>query len=317
MTARGIEESRFPLALLEHRYGEALAAGDLWSALGVIDEALERRIPATEIHTKVIEPAMARASHPPAESPLSVAEEHLATQITYRALARLAEPLRTDTPPSREQVLLAAVEGERHGIGLQMAADVLGGAGFRVLLLGADVPTTSLVAAVAARRPAVTGLACNWATPALVDAVAALDEAALDTRLFLGGDGVPSWLREHPYPWVHRSMGVVEAVESLLDSPAQVAPDQVRRSRRSSLAGTGSRRRSVRRRTPGRTIHLTPRQTQVLQGLADAKSTDQIAGELYLTPVTVRNHIANILAALGVHSRLQAVVAARRRGLID
>lgn len=321
MTVRGIEESRFPLAALEQRYGDALAAGDTWRALAVIDEALERRVPATEIHTEVIEPAMARVGAPPLRSPLCVAEEHLATQITFRALARLTEPLRTEPPASREKVLVAAVEGERHVIGLQMAADVLAGAGFDVLFLGADVPTVSLVAAVAARRPAVTALSSTCAGPALVDAVAAIDEAELETRVLLGGGGVPPWLRDHPYPWLDRSAGVVGAVEALLDSPAQVAPDELReearRTRRSAPAGTGSRRLSARRRLPGTAVHLTPRQAQVLQGLADAKSTEQIAGELFLTPVTVRNHIANILAALGVHSRLQAVVAARRRGLID
>jgi DNA-binding NarL/FixJ family response regulator len=70
---------------------------------------------------------------------------------------------------------------------------------------------------------------------------------------------------------------------------------------------------------PSATPHclLTPRQTQVLAGLAEGKSTDQIAAELVLAPVTVRNHVANILVALGVHSRLEAVARARRWSLID
>jgi DNA-binding NarL/FixJ family response regulator len=38
---------------------------------------------------------------------------------------------------------------------------------------------------------------------------------------------------------------------------------------------------------------------------------------LHLTTTTVRNHVANILSALGVHTRLQAVVAARKRGTLD
>ena len=62
---------------------------------------------------------------------------------------------------------------------------------------------------------------------------------------------------------------------------------------------------------------LTRRQLQVLRLLAEGKSTEEIAGELGLSPTTVRNYIAGLLAALGAHNRLQAVVAARRAGLLD
>jgi PAS domain S-box-containing protein len=61
---------------------------------------------------------------------------------------------------------------------------------------------------------------------------------------------------------------------------------------------------------------LTERQLEVLQLLAEGKSTSQIADELVLSPTTVRNHIAHVLANLGVHTRVQAVIAAARAGLI-
>jgi regulatory LuxR family protein len=52
------------------------------------------------------------------------------------------------------------------------------------------------------------------------------------------------------------------------------------------------------------------------QLLAEGKSTGQIADELVLSQVTVRNHIAHVLANLGVRTRVQAVIAAARAGLI-
>jgi DNA-binding NarL/FixJ family response regulator len=45
-------------------------------------------------------------------------------------------------------------------------------------------------------------------------------------------------------------------------------------------------------------------------------STDQIAAELHLSTETVRNHIRHLLRALGVHTRLEAVAAARRQHLL-
>jgi DNA-binding CsgD family transcriptional regulator len=67
---------------------------------------------------------------------------------------------------------------------------------------------------------------------------------------------------------------------------------------------------------PGRHPHLTPRQQEVLGYLAQGCSTDQIAARLVIGRETVRNHVRGILRALGVHSRLEAVAAARRLGLL-
>jgi PAS domain S-box-containing protein len=62
--------------------------------------------------------------------------------------------------------------------------------------------------------------------------------------------------------------------------------------------------------------HLTPRQSEVLRMLQRGASTDQIAAELHLSTETVRNHIRHLLRALGVHTRLEAVAAARRQHLL-
>lgn len=62
---------------------------------------------------------------------------------------------------------------------------------------------------------------------------------------------------------------------------------------------------------------LTPRQLDVLRLLAEGKSTREIAQELILSQTTVRNHVAGLITALGVHTRLQAVIAAKRAGLLD
>jgi DNA-binding CsgD family transcriptional regulator len=62
---------------------------------------------------------------------------------------------------------------------------------------------------------------------------------------------------------------------------------------------------------------LTPRQADILRLLSTGTSTAGIAHALSLSPTTVRNHIANLLAELGVHSRLEAVAVARAAGLLD
>lgn len=62
---------------------------------------------------------------------------------------------------------------------------------------------------------------------------------------------------------------------------------------------------------------LTPRQQQVLDALADGYSTAQMAEAFHVSNETVRNHVRAVLRILGVHSRLEAVVEARRRGMLQ
>jgi DNA-binding CsgD family transcriptional regulator len=64
-------------------------------------------------------------------------------------------------------------------------------------------------------------------------------------------------------------------------------------------------------------IKLTPRQRDVLRLLANGATTDQIATELHIARETVRNHVRAVLAALGAHSRVEAIAAARTAGVLD
>jgi methanogenic corrinoid protein MtbC1 len=84
-----------------------------------------------------------------------------------RMIALQREAFRDARNRSSATVLLAAVENERHVVGLEMAASALLHAGFDVRMLGADVPIKAIAAAVAKTEPAVLGLtAATTATAA-------------------------------------------------------------------------------------------------------------------------------------------------------
>jgi DNA-binding NarL/FixJ family response regulator len=70
-------------------------------------------------------------------------------------------------------------------------------------------------------------------------------------------------------------------------------------------------------RTRGRNPDLTPREREVLVLIARGGTNQQIANELSLSRDTVRNHVAQILSKLGVHSKLQAAAVAVQRGLVS
>lgn len=68
---------------------------------------------------------------------------------------------------------------------------------------------------------------------------------------------------------------------------------------------------------PLRRNHLSPRELQVLQLLADGKHNVQIAQELVLAEQTVQHHIANAKQKLGAATRAHAIAIAFREGILQ
>jgi DNA-binding NarL/FixJ family response regulator len=62
---------------------------------------------------------------------------------------------------------------------------------------------------------------------------------------------------------------------------------------------------------------LTSREREVLQALAEGLDSEGIAERLNISVRTQRNHMANILSKLGVHSQLQALVFAARHSVVE
>ena len=61
---------------------------------------------------------------------------------------------------------------------------------------------------------------------------------------------------------------------------------------------------------------LTPRQREILDLIASGLSTSEIATQLTISRETVRNHLRSLFSELHVHTRLEAIAAAQRLGLL-
>ncbi|GLJ78724.1 response regulator [Microbacterium imperiale] len=109
-------------------------------------------------------------------------------------------------------------------------------------------------------------------------------------------------------------------------------PEDIVRAVRNVAAGNGtldqtvtrrvlrefSRRRALQRVSTSAEAagHLTPREREILELLAQGMSNDDIAAALTVEVSTVKSHIVRILPKLGVRSRLQAVVWAYQNKVV-
>lgn len=73
----------------------------------------------------------------------------------------------------------------------------------------------------------------------------------------------------------------------------------------------------VRHRARGDATLLSPREGEIITLIADGLSVPDIAAQLHLAPTTVRTHVQNLFAKLGVSDRAAAVAEAMRRRLVE
>jgi DNA-binding NarL/FixJ family response regulator len=94
-------------------------------------------------------------------------------------------------------------------------------------------------------------------------------------------------------------------------------PQHATNLRSAMTPAAGTRAAQAFRLRQGRPIRLTPRELEVLSLLCEGLPNKLISRRLEISAATVKCHISRILTELGVSSRLQAVVAASRCGLLD
>jgi methanogenic corrinoid protein MtbC1 len=195
-------------------YAAALLSGDEVAAELAVRDAMEGRLSTAEIDDEVIAPALWLVGELWQRGEISVADEHLATEISLRVLALQREAARTAARRATTKALLAAPEGEHHVVALRMTGNLLVEAGYDVLMLGPDVPAHALAASAVQHEPE---LVCITATmPDVADRVLlAVHEVQRDwpgAGFVIGGRGLSRRLRARP--GIHVCTRVSEVVEA-------------------------------------------------------------------------------------------------------
>jgi methanogenic corrinoid protein MtbC1 len=188
---------------LQREFTDALLRGDEPGAEVVLRDAIEADVPEGDIDEVVIAPALRAVGDFWEAGELTVAEEHLATEIALRVIALQREAFRVVRRRPGVVVVLAAMEGEQHVVGLRMAGSLLAHAGYDVKQLGASVPVADLGAIIDRHEPAVVGLSATMpaTTTMVAQTVAACGPSARPPRSWSGGPG------SRTRCWTSRSCG--------------------------------------------------------------------------------------------------------------
>ncbi|WP_026425357.1 response regulator transcription factor [Actinokineospora inagensis] len=166
-------------------------------------------------------------------------------------------------------------------------------------------------------RPAIITVEPDTARVPLAELLGVLRAAAPEARLVaLTGSKDPeralAAARLGVDAWISKASGMTHLVEVLRG----VARGDAWFPPRFLGAVLRGLRDDVNRVGEGPLDQLSAREREVLGCMVDGMRGPQIAAELGLSTNTVRTHTHSVYAKLGVHSRLQAVSAARAAGLL-
>ncbi|HYB25308.1 MAG TPA: cobalamin-dependent protein [Solirubrobacteraceae bacterium] len=209
------EPRKSRITAIAEAFAQALLAADAVAAEIAIREAMDASLSTAEIDERVIAPAQWLVGELWERGEISVADEHIATEITVRVLALQREAQRVAQARGGRRVMLATPAGELHVVALRMVENLLSGAGYDVVMLGADVPAIALAAA--ARRLDAQVICMSLTVPGRADQVLnAIDEvrrATPSAAFVVGGRGLSGEWQLRPE--VHFCARVSEAVEAV------------------------------------------------------------------------------------------------------
>jgi len=105
---------------LGRAFADALLAADEAAAEIAIREAMEAGLETAQIDDEIIAPALWHVGELWERGEISVADEHLATEISIRVLALQREAQRVARTRGDHRIVLAAPPGELHVVALRM-----------------------------------------------------------------------------------------------------------------------------------------------------------------------------------------------------
>lgn len=166
----------------------ALLGGDESAVEELVARSRIRGADTAVVVRDLVAPALCEVGRMWVRREASIAEEHLASALASRVLARSSGSAGARTTAAR-RIVLACLEGEFHDIGIRLLVHVARECGWDAESLGANVPREALVAFVAQRPPAAVALSVSLAAhvPEAATAIAEIRSVARGVTVLVGG----------------------------------------------------------------------------------------------------------------------------------
>lgn len=178
---------------LYEKMAEGLIAADVESVNKLVQEALDKNLPAKEILDNGLIPGMDIVGQRMKTGELFIPEVLRSARVMQGAIAILKPHLSEEDSSGLGTVVIGTVEGDLHDIGKNLVSMMLQGAGFSVVDLGTNVKPQDFVEAVKSNKANILGMSALLTTtmPKMEETVRALKESGIRDQVKIMAGGAP------------------------------------------------------------------------------------------------------------------------------
>ena len=182
-------DPKHPAHRLALEYLQKILEGNASAAVALVSRAAKETLTPQAVYMQVLLPAQREVGRLWHAGELSIAQEHMVTAVTQRAMSVVISHA-APAPSNGHTAVVAAVSGNVHDIGLRALADMYQLAGWRVIYAGSDVPMLDLPALLSFYEADLLMLGATLAThiPRIEQSIAAIRERCeRPVRILVGG----------------------------------------------------------------------------------------------------------------------------------
>jgi 5-methyltetrahydrofolate--homocysteine methyltransferase len=203
-----------------HLLATAVSDGDRTAVVGLVEQALVAGVAPRLILTEGLVPGLERLGRLFKDGQAYLPEILISVRAMSAGLEALRPLLAGDAPPGRGVVVLGTVEGDLHDIGKRLVGMLLGGHGFEVVDLGADVSAERFAQAAEEHGADIVALSAllTTTTPQFRRVIDALAARGLRGRVCVMVGGAP----------VSRALAVEIGAEGYADDCIQAVDEAER-----------------------------------------------------------------------------------------
>lgn len=170
---------------------DAIIDGSVETVRQQVQEALNENISARDILNEGLLKGMDEVGVLFKEGEMFVPEVLVSAKAMQAGVDIIKPVLLSDGAPSSAKILTVTVEGDLHDIGIKLVGIMLEGAGFEVVNIGVDVPTSKIIEKVKEIKPQIIGLSAMLTTTmvSMKCVIEELDREGLlsDMKVMVGG----------------------------------------------------------------------------------------------------------------------------------
>jgi methanogenic corrinoid protein MtbC1 len=142
-------------------YTNGLLQGDKEKCTQIVESLLAQKVALKDIYVDLFQRSMYHVGKMWEQGQLSIADEHIGTEITKRLMNKYASKFEPDRKINKT-ALISCIDKEFHEIGARMATDVFEMNGWNTYFLGSNTPTREIIKFIEVKKPDVVGLSFNF-----------------------------------------------------------------------------------------------------------------------------------------------------------